>query len=324
MDEKQQKGPIFHWSYRYLNWMEVQSYSKSTIINRKTGLMELAHWCEERGFLTLAALNSDIIRRYQSWLHHHTDKKGRPLSKVTQQARLIAVRSFCKWLYKEKLISSNIVEDLILPKVKKKLPSHVLRFDEVESILGVPDISTPIGLRDRTMLELLYSTGLRRKELVGLKLCDIDFVAETLFVSEGKGGFQRYVPVGWRAMHWINHYIQTSRHQLTTINRSDELFIGSISGKRLSVHQLGQIVKKYLKEAGIERKGSCHLFRHSCATQMLENGADIRYIQQLLGHRDISSTQIYTQVSMAKLKEVHEKFHPAEQRTKYVSSPSPG
>jgi integrase/recombinase XerD len=139
----------------------------------------------------------------------------------------------------------------------------------------------------------------------------VDLVKESIFVKEGKGGGSRYVPIGKRAIFWLEKYLMYVRPALEDKELSNQLFLG-IRGENISIHQMGQIVKRYLLKAGFDRTGSCHMFRHSCATQMLENGADIRYIQQMLGHKDISSTQIYTQVSMVKLKEIHEKCHPAE------------
>jgi integrase/recombinase XerD len=223
----------------------------------------------------------------------------------------MAVRVYCKWLYQEGYVSYHVGEDMRLPKVKKKLPGHLLSFQEVELVLSEPDTTTALGVRDRAMLEVLYSAGLRRKELVGILVEDVDFMRGQLFVRNAKGGVERYVPLGRRAIMWLDKYLVDVRPVLVVNPSERALFLG-FRGSVLSIHQLGQIVKGYLLKAGIEGPGSCHLFRHSCATQMLDNGADIRYIQQFLGHRDITSTQVYTQVSLAKLKEVHAKCHPAE------------
>jgi integrase/recombinase XerD len=189
------------------------------------------------------------------------------------------------------------------------LPSAVLSVEEVEQIMAVPDIDTPIGLRDRTMLEVLYTTGIRRSELCRLRLGDLDAGRGVLAVRQGKGDKDRFVPVGARALAWLAKYRAEARPKLAVLLDEGALFL-SVDGTSLNPNYVGTHVRLLLDKAGIDKPGACHLFRHTAATLMLEGGADIRYIQQFLGHASMATTQIYTRVSLHQLKAVHAACHP--------------
>ncbi len=188
--------------------------------------------------------------------------------------------------------------------------AQALSVTEVEAVLAQADLTTPHGLRNRAILELLYSTGLRRDESLGLESTDLDRERRTLLVRRGKGPKDRFVPIGERALAWLDKYLAEARPQLVRRQETPLLFV-SKNGHRLHANQLSKIVRDYLCAADIAKPGACHLFRHTTATLMLEAGADVRYIQALLGHTRLSTTQIYTHVSIAKLREVHERTHPA-------------
>ena len=177
-------------------------------------------------------------------------------------------------------------------------------------MLRQPDLNAPLGLRDCTILEVFYSTGIRRRELMNLKLYDLDRERGTLMVRLGKGRKDRMVPIGERALAWCDKYLQEERHQLTTGNDQDTVFLTNM-GEVFTPERVTQLVRRYVNQAETGKSGSCHLFRHTMATLMLENGADIRYIQEMLGHVKVDTTQIYTQVSIRRLKEVHALTHPA-------------
>ena len=181
---------------------------------------------------------------------------------------------------------------------------------EVEAVLAQPDLATPLGLRDRAMLETLYSTGLRREEVLALHLSDLDRQHGTLLVRRGKGNKDRFVPIGTRALAWIDKYLSEVRPALAQDSCTPILFLTK-TGRAMHPNHFSAEVREYLEKAGIAKAGACHLFRHSTATLMLEGGADVRYIQAMLGHTSLATTQIYTHVSIAKLREVHEKTHPA-------------
>ena len=177
-------------------------------------------------------------------------------------------------------------------------------------VLAIPDLTGPLGLRDRAMLELLYATGIRRSELAHLKVFDLDVERATLAVRKGKGSKDRMIPTGDRAATWIARYLEDSRPRLATSPDDGVLFL-TMDGEQFTVERLTQLARGYIHRSGIQKPGACHLFRHTMATLMLEGGADIRYIQQMLGHTDISATQIYTQVSLRALQAIHTATHPA-------------
>lgn len=221
------------------------------------------------------------------------------------------LRAFFRWLSRENLILSNPASELELPRVHRKLPAHVLSREDIERVMAQTTLHGELGIRDRAMLETLYSTGIRRSELVGLKLYDLDVRNGTLYVRAGKGERDRYVPLGSRAIGWLRQYIEDVRPELVIEPDEGWLFLHEF-GEPFEKNRLSDRVKKYLIAAGIEKPGSCHLFRHAMATQMLANGADIRFIQAILGHAQLTTTEIYTHVTIAQLKEVHALTHPAE------------
>jgi integrase/recombinase XerD len=220
------------------------------------------------------------------------------------------LRRWFAWLVRERVLTQDPAHDLQLPRDERRLPRHPLSVTEVEAVLAQADLTTPHGLRNRAILEVLYSTGLRRDEALGLEFTDIDRERRTLLVRRGKGLKDRFVPIGARALAWLDKYLAEARPRLARRVQTPLVFV-SQHGRRLHANQLSKIVRDYLRAAGIAKPGACHLFRHTTATLMLEAGADVRYIQALLGHTRLSTTQIYTHVSITKLREVHERTHPA-------------
>jgi integrase/recombinase XerD len=196
-----------------------------------------------------------------------------------------------------------------MPRQERRLPRHILTVREVEKILAGPDLKTPMGIQDRAILETLYSTGIRRMELINLKLYDIDAERGTLMIRQGKGKKDRMIPIGVRALAWINKYRDDVRGLFACGADDATLFLTQL-GEAFAPNRLTQMVRDYIDAAAIGKRGSCHLFRHTMATLMLENGADIRFIQAMLGHAELSKTQIYTQVSVRKLKAIHTATHP--------------
>jgi len=200
--------------------------------------------------------------------------------------------------------------ELELPRLDRRLPRQVLSIAEVEQIMSLPDVTTPNGIRDRAMLETLYSTGIRRAELLNLRLYDVARDQGTVMVRLGKGRRDRVVPIGERALGWIEKYLVEVRPSLVMEPDEGTIFISHFA-EGFSPHWLTEIVRTYVDKAGIGKTGGCHLFRHTMATLMLESGADIRFIQAMLGHAKLETTSIYTYVSIRKLKEIHELTHPA-------------
>ncbi len=220
---------------------------------------------------------------------------------------LAAVRMFHRFLLSEGIASHDPTEHLKPPKLGRKLPS-VLNVHEVERLMAAPDVEKPLGLRDRALLEILYGAGLRVSELIGLSRSDLLLEVEVIRVF-GKGGKERVVPIGTEGIQWVATYLNNVCPRLAKPNSDNEVFLNFRGGK-LSRMGIWKLLRKYVEAAGIERGVSPHTMRHSFATHLLEGGADLRAVQEMLGHADISTTQIYTHVDREYLKEVHRTFHP--------------
>ena len=302
---------------RFIAWGNVTGLSEQTSTVRERSVRRFIVWCDERSIDEPQMITRALLEAYQRHLHYHRKANGEPLTINSQKTLLFPLTAFCKWLAKERYVAFNPAAELELPRAVRGLPKVILSLDEIETIINLVDISTPYGVRDRAMLELLYSTGIRRLELINLAVHDIDLARAALLVREGKGRKDRWLPIGERALHWLKRYCHNARDQLLTSLAESHLFLTDY-GEPWVKNRLSGMVKKYLYHAGIDKPGACHLFRHAMATHMLDNGADIRFIQAMLGHADISSTQIYTHVSIEKLREIHAATHPAKLESKAI------
>ena len=293
----------------HLEALAVGGYSGQTVKARRMILRRFIVWCEERGLSQPADITKAVLERYQRHLYYYRKSDGQPLSLGSQSAALVPLKSWFKWLARENHILYNPASELNVPKVSRQLPRSILSVEEVQAILAEADPGTPCGLRDRAMLELLYSTGLRRMEVAGLRLYDLDVKRQVLYVREGKGRKDRVVPIGNRALGWIQRYLIEARGVLLGALAHDGLFVSDY-GAGLGLEFVSLRVRRYMEAAGIEKAGATHLLRHACATHMLEGGADVRVLQALLGHASLSTTQIYTHVSIEHLKAIHAATHP--------------
>ncbi len=309
---------MYQMVQEYLCYMDIKNYAKTTRDSREFYLYTFLEWSGQRGLIRPSEITKPILERFQRYLFHYRKKDGDPLTFRSQYNRLVAIRAWFKWLSKENHILYNPASEIELPKLEKRLPKAILSEGEAESVLNQPDISEAMGIRDRAIMEVLYSTGIRRMELINLLVQDVDQERGTLFVRQGKGKADRMIPIGERALLWIDKYLEDTRPELACGRDEGVLFL-SRYGDSISPNGLTALVRNYIDKANIGKRGSCHLFRHTMATLMLENGADIRFIQAMLGHVKLDTTQIYTQVSIKKLKEVHSLTHPAKaKRTKCV------
>jgi integrase/recombinase XerD len=288
------------------------NYRASTIEGRRKDLRTFLEWAHARSLDQPAQITRPILESYRRHLGHQRKANGHPLGITTQRSRLGALKGFFKWLCKQSLLDANPASELDLPRPEKQLHDGGLSHEQIAAILAIPDTSDPLGIRDRAILELLYSTGIRRSELVRLTLGDHHPERQTLHLRHTKGRKDRIVPIGKRALDWLEKYLGEVRPRLELSASEPALFLTSY-GTPFSPDVLGRSVSQTLKQARIGRPGGCHLLRHSCATHMLEGGADIRVIQQLLGHEKLETTAIYTEVSIQHLREVHARCHPANQ-----------
>ncbi len=304
---------LYQRAQEYLSWLALQNYSPVTVKGREESLYWFIEWCGQRHLHRPGQITKPIVERYQRHLFHYRKQNGQPLAFSSQHRLLVSVRMWFKWLARENYILYNPASDIDLPKVGKRLPKAVLTPSEAEHVLSQPEIDNSWGLRDRAILEVFYSTGLRRMELVRILVADVDSARGTLFVRQGKGQVDRMVPIGERALLWVDKYLDEARPQLACGKDDGQLFLGRFGGA-IPLDSLSRLVRKYVRQANVNKPGSCHLFRHTMATAMLENGADIRFIQAMLGHAKLETTEIYTQVSIKKLKEIHTLTHPARVR----------
>jgi integrase/recombinase XerD len=305
----------------YMTALRVRDFSEHTIRNRHSHIQFFLAWCAERSLFEPTEITRPVLERYQRHLFHYRKRDGEPMSFRSQHVRLVALRCWFRWLTRQNLILHNPASELELPRLGRRLPKHVLTIPEVEQVLQQPDIADPLGLRDRAMLEVLYSCGIRRAEVIHLKLYDLDAERGTLLIRQGKGKKDRFVPIGERAIAWVVKYIHEARPQLVTEPDNGTLFLSG-AGEEISPDHLTLTVHDYVQKANIGKTGACHLFRHTMATLMLEGGADIRFIQQMLGHAELSTTEIYTHVSIRMLKQVHSATHPAAALDKQPAQPA--
>ncbi len=251
----------------------------------------------------LLAVDANMVRRYMAHLNQ------KQYSKSTVARKLATLRSFYKFLVKRRTLDSNPVTAVKTPKQEKKLPKF-LEYEDVQRLLNAPPTDTWLGARDRAIMEVLYSTGMRVSELVALNMDDVDFLSEVIHVR-GKGKKERIAPIGSTALQAIQRYIEFRNKRMENDSDFDpRVLFANKHGQRLSTRSVRRKMDKYLKMAGLDPSISPHTLRHSFATHMLNNGADLRSVQELLGHQSLSTTQVYTHLTTSRIKDVYESAHP--------------
>jgi integrase/recombinase XerD len=297
---------------RYLEHRAMLGSTKQGLYNTERYVRDFILWASERGVGHPAQVSRQVLERYQRWLYHYRKQDGEPLHVRSQRGKVIPLKGWFRWMTKSGEIGANPAADLDLPRDVRRIPRNVLTAQDAQAVLALPDLGSLLGLRDRAIMEVLYATGIRRMELAQLATHDIDPQRGVLLVREGKGRKDRLVPLGERALYWVRRYQEEAREQLAWDSGEHTLFLNK-EGRPMNPCWLSTMVAQYVKAAGVRVQGGCHLWRHTVATLMLEGGADIRFIQALLGHEDINSTQIYTQVAIRQLQKVHAMTHPATQ-----------
>jgi integrase/recombinase XerD len=293
---------MHHLIDEYLNFMAVEKgASRNTIDGYSRDLNRYAGFVEERGVLQVNAVGTEDVIAYLALLH------GEGLAANSVNRALAAIRGFYRYLLREKKVDHTPMAHIVLAKTWTRLP-NVLSREEMALLLAQPGAETPADIRDSAMLELVYATGIRVSELIGLTVNSINWQVGYL-VAMGKGEKERIVPVGQTAYERVKRYQEGARPLLLKGRESDLLFLNR-SGKGLTRQGFWKIVKKYAAKAGLDKAIHPHTFRHSFASHLLEGGADLRSVQIMLGHADISTTQIYTHVTRERLKEIHRKYHP--------------
>ncbi len=295
----------------YLLSMQVRNLSAQTVSSRRFLLEKFFVYLSSLGVTHTAGITKEVVADYQTELYHAVNRRGCPNCTGYQNGRLSAAKGFTRFLAERDYIMADPARDIPYAKTPKQLPRGILTPSEARKIINTPDTKCTIGYRDHTIMEVLYTTGIRKDELVWLTLADVDYHDGFLRINNGKGGKDRVVPLGRIACRYLENYIKSVRPEFIKNPYNHHLFL-SARGNRLSKNMVWELVKKYAKKAKLKKNISPHTFRHSCATAMLRNHADIRAVQELLGHESLESTQVYTHLSINDLKETHRRCHPRE------------
>lgn len=286
---------------KFVNFLERDKrLSLNTLQSYRRDIEQYLTYLREINLHNISSTNKTTVIAYLLYLQ----KKGRATSTISRN--LASIRSFYQYISKNKIIDQDPTADLESPKVEKKLP-QILSTKEVELLLEQPKCVDLKGYRDKAMLELLYATGIRVSELIFLNVADVNI--DLGFIRCNKGSRERMIPIGSMAISALQEYLAKSRNLLIQKNDEKALFV-NINGKRLTRQGFWKIIKQYKNQAKISKDITPHTLRHSFAAHLLENGADLRSIQEMLGHSDISSTQIYAQIAKNKIKEIYKKTHP--------------
>lgn len=299
----------------FLEYLEVErSRSPLTLENYDHYLRRFLDFSKNEGINTPEAITLDLVRKYRLFLNRFQDEKGKSLKKITQNYHIIALRAFLKYLAKRD-IKTLAAEKVELGDFSRK-QIEVLEIEEIERLLNAPDTFKITGLRDRAILETLFSTGLRVSELVSLNRNQINLKTGE-FMVRGKGQKDRIVFLSPEAIFWLSKYLEKRKDNFDPVfinYRGKEKDILEGENKRLTQRSVQRLVKKYAQLAGIVKEVTPHKIRHAFATDLLQNGADIRSVQTMLGHASITTTQIYTHVTNKQLREVHQAFHARRRR----------
>ena len=295
----------------YLKHMKTIGRSGYTIKNARYELQKFITFMEQETAPTLDNLTRDILYEYQQELAFKISSKGKLLSLRTQGQCLSIIKAFTRFLKEQDYMILDPGDVIKLPKKPKRLPKVILNTTELKKIMEVADIRTNRGYRNRVMLEILYDTAIRRSELAGIKINNLDLYSGFIHVR-GKGDKDRVVPMSERVCRLVENYMVMVRPTYLQ-NKDPGYLILNRWGQRMDPNSVWAVVKRCAYLAGIKKNVSTHTFRHTCATHMLKNGAPVRHIQEMLGHESLESTQIYTRVTINDLKEIHAKYHPGEQ-----------
>ncbi|HOW59100.1 MAG TPA: tyrosine-type recombinase/integrase [Candidatus Omnitrophota bacterium] len=293
---------------RYSQCLGQKGYAPTTLVlYRRYNTEFLRYLQEDEGLDDLKQVDRQVIARYQGYLYN--EKRG--LCLVSQGHRLVALKGFFKWLEREGILFFDPTTKIELPKKPERLPRDIFKEEEIKQLLNAVEIDSKLGLRDKAILELLYTTAIRSGELCNLTLYDVQKEYGTISVKAGKGNKDRVVPIGEIAMGYLDEYIEYGRNRFKNADKLSWLFL-SLRGTKMQNMNIAPIVQKYAKRAGFKRHTSAHMIRHTTATHMLRNGAPIRVIQEMLGHKKLDTTQIYTHVEISDLRKVHRRTHPRE------------
>ncbi len=294
-----------------MDFLRAQSFAERTVGARLAEMRHFLSFLAGRGVTEAHQITRLEVEAYQLSLLHQRKTDGAPLAIRTRHTKMSAVLGFLRFLHHSKVILLNPGRHIVQPRLPGRLLPELPTEEQVVKLLEAPDVSCPLGLRDRAVLEVLYSSALRNKELRDLKLEDLDLGRLQLRVQNGKGRKSRVVPLGEPAAAWLEEYLSQGRAYFLRRQENGFVFL-TIRGNRMPNGALCLLVKKYNKLSKIGCKVTPHILRHCCSTHMLARGAEIRHLQELLGHASPATTQVYTQVDLSQLRAVHQRCHPRE------------
>ncbi|MBF0396751.1 MAG: tyrosine-type recombinase/integrase [Desulfobacterales bacterium] len=294
----------------YLRYMKVIGKADLTIRVARYDLYAFAVFLEKEGILDIEDLTGEAVSIYQEELSFQLTNKGKLLHIGTQLKILCMIKGFTRFLKEQEYLINDVSYRIKLPKTPKRLPKVILSDKEIKHLMESFDMRSYTGYRNRIMVEILYDTGIRRAELANIKLSDMDLKSGYTRI-EGKGKKERVVPISARVCKMVNNYIMMVRPEFISGDDPCYLLLNRF-GEKILANTIWIIIKRCVSAAGLKKNVNVHTFRHTCATHMLKNGAPIRHLQEMLGHESLESTQIYTQVTINDLKEIHDKYHPSQ------------
>ncbi len=298
---------------QFLEELQIRNYSSRTITDYGYHLNLWLEFLRQKKVTSLARITDSTLCEFQRWLYYQPTRRATVRGVLSQNTVLAALKSFFRFLKSEGLVVHDPAAVLDYARQPRCLPRNVLTPEEARQILESVDASTPLGKRDRAILEVFYVTGIRREELRNLTMADLDLSEGLLRINLGKGARDRVVPLGTMALSAVDDYLHHARPALLACGHSERLFL-SYRGNPLDPHTLGSLVKQHAQAAQIKKVVTPHVWRHTCATHLVQNHANLRHVQDLLGHRSLTTTERYLRLTITDLKEAHAKFHPREQQ----------
>jgi integrase/recombinase XerD len=296
---------------KFLGWLQIRNYSPRTVSDYGYNLGSFFRFLEHAAVADVQGITTATLTDFQRWFYYQPTKRGQARGVVNQNLVLATVKSFFRFLKNEGFIHGNPAEAVEYAREPRSLPRNVLTPKEANRIIDSIDTTTALGYRDRTILEVFYATGVRNQELRNLTVADANLEEELLRVNGGKGGHDRVVPLSRVACKFLETYIKGIRPQLLGGKATDRLFV-SMRGNPIDAHTVGDVVKKYARLASVKKHVTPHVWRHTCATHLVKNEANLRHVQDILGHRSLHTTERYLSLTITDLKEAHRKFHPRE------------
>lgn len=307
----------------FLEDMEINKASQYTLRNYRANLKFFSEWLKQKEITRLADITEQVVAEFRTYLQYFRMRNGSRFENETLGHYVSSIKRFFRFCIKKGYILYDPADEIKRPTFKKKMPRVILTQKEVEKIMSIPDTNTVMGYRNRCIFETLYATGIRNSELRNLTLEDIDIKKGTVRVLNGKGGVDRIVPLNRTAGIIIDEYINkvrpilkrhadelTEKGETTAAGKNKEYLFVSRRGAKMSAFALRKMIMTHIRKSGFPKRVSAHTFRHSAATHLLENGMNVRYIQEFLGHKSLETTQIYTRVTISDLKRVYSKYNP--------------